>query len=262
MYKVVQIVHDLPIDEENPLYNRRFLLVDDVTGQKVDLRAFGRKDDYSTVFGNQMFDVYGREIEIDPSITEICHKIGRWDLSSTDVETYLVRKADGGKYIAYVDYYFGTNTRITRWVSELSPFFGDNHKLKVRLICSNIEVLDLYPFSQESAIVHYYGDSEGNLWLVEKPFIEGKGFFLLQPDCTRILESIIFEKKTDEFAFSRSTGYHTFTYNRAGEILANGWTGRGEPIIMKTDAEFITSIQETDRSILDTIPFYYVSKDP
>ena len=260
MYKVIQVIQDLPLDEDNPLRGRHFLLFDEKKKRKVDLRPLAYKDQYSFVYENQMFDIYGREMKIDPSITEIGERVGRWRAFNTDVETYLVKKSDGRNYIAYVEYYRGDRSNVTYWLSELNPAFDDKSQLKVALICSDFEIIDTCPFSEQSAIVQYYGDSDHRLWLAEMPCGEKRMFFLLHPDFTRIINLDIFEKDMSEYPFSLNRKCFTFSYNKSGEITISVKTGRGEHIIAKTDDVFITTIQETGRAHIYTIPFYLVSK--
>lgn len=253
------IVQLLPYAVENPNAGRFIVLEDYKTGEKVEVPF--EKNALTAIYKNRMFDIYGRELEIDPSIVTIIERVGRYSFYNTDVETYLVENEDGEKRIAHVNYYYESETGdfredCVRYVSDFNPLFSSNTVLKAELACTNYVLVNSRPFPDESALIrHYVGDSK-KLWL----FRRGDLFLLIEPRGMSRKTISIFRQKSDLYEeWSGGAEFSFFSYS-SEKILAIIQNESGRRQLVATDEDFLE--RKFEEGVSFSIPFYLVEEGP
>lgn len=259
MFKATSVIQNLPCNDKNPMSTRFLILEDDATGAMTKISF--KKGHYTTIYGDQMFDIYGREVEIDPEITEILEKAGHWVGYRPDFETYLVKKADGQTYLARVNYYYvddGNRRDYPEYLPDCNPLFCRGTNLQVELNCSNVQVLDRQVFPELLTRSGRRSRQQLDFWLVRDD-----RFFLLRPEEISKMFFCVFEKKSDHRAtWSGGKGFLEFS-NLNGKISAKIRTSSNEILTIGTDAQFIT--KKRRESVYYTgveLPFYLLNKDP
>lgn len=238
MFKAIRLIQNLSHDEAN-LYSSRFLVLEDTkTKERVELPF--QENYLSAVIENQMFDVYGRELKINPNITQILDKAGRWQWWNTDAEAYFVRTADDKVFIAYISYdsidEYGDRHERCRYIEHYNPWFCNDNRYEGELVLTDFEVIDADIFrgalnTQEGFILT---KSDNHYCLRSSSYV------------VSLKSHAIFRKKTDEHPTWKGGNYFLSCSFKDGKILA---TVAVEPsaesradrqtILIETDAEFI-----------------------